>query len=121
MFLPVGMAALPVAMAEVADLRARVRGLEQALVALAAGPTAGDPAGWAAAEADLADIGRLVRAGELPQAARQLREVLGVTWDQAHAAVRSWPTNPQPDLVRQVWLRRWLAEQRGPDADGDAG
>ena len=99
--------------AELAELRARVLMLEQALAAALnrmSGAGSGAADRGAALEA-VAEVDRLVNDGRAPEAARLYRELFGVTWDEAHAAVGRWHAARGEELARWLWLKRWVAAQ----------
>jgi hypothetical protein len=102
--------------AELAELRLRVLMLEQALAAALSRLSAagiGEVDQGAAHEA-VVEVGRLVACGRAPEAARRYRELFGVTWDEAHAAVARWHAARGEELARRLWLKRWVEAQTGP-------
>jgi hypothetical protein len=60
------------------------------------------------ARQEAARIDALVRQGRQPEAARVLREVAGVTWDQAHDVTRRWQASPLEQTVRWLQLTQLL-------------
>jgi hypothetical protein len=101
--------------AELFELRARVLLLEQALwIALSRLPAAdGKAVDQSAAQEAIAEVGRLIGSGRAPEAARRYRELFGVSWDEAHAAVAKWQSARGEELARRLWLKRWIEAQSG--------
>jgi hypothetical protein len=65
----------------------------------------------------MAEVAALRQAGDLPNAARLYRQETGVTWDEAHAAIRDWTNNAPERKVRAI-----LRSLKGPvltEADAD--
>lgn len=63
----------------------------------------------------VAEIDRLVKQNQQPAAARVIREMSGVTWDQAHYISNCWASMQSHQKVR--WLRlNQLANQVAPAA-----
>ncbi len=97
----------------IAELRARLSVLEKALV-VALSQLASTDAGAAdqvAAREGVSEVGQLIDSGHAPTAARRYRELFGVTWDEAHAAVRRWQPARREELVQRLWLKRWVDAQ----------
>ncbi|MGL4551333.1 MAG: hypothetical protein ACRC33_09100 [Gemmataceae bacterium] len=116
---------LPVA-AESGDLVARVRRLEHALALSLevtqllierleaklgpgfVGEELGRVSGGGDVRSDVARIDDLVRHGKQAEAARHFRELAGVTWDEAHNAIRRWQPASLETTIRSIQVAKWL-------------
>jgi hypothetical protein len=95
----------------VAPLRVRLDALEAELDRVAAkiGINWGDH--W------MAQVEALRQAGDLEKAGKVYRELAGVTWDQAHDAIRDWGKNAPERKVRAILLS--LNQPRAVGAGAD--
>ena len=53
-------------------------------------------------------IDQLVRQGQHPAAAREVRDLFQVSWDEAHALVKSWNGLSRAEQLRAAKLARFL-------------
>jgi hypothetical protein len=63
-------------------------------------------------------IDQLVREGQHPAAAREVRELFQITWDEAHALVKIWKSLSRAEQLRAAKLARFLHRL---DGSGSAG
>jgi hypothetical protein len=56
----------------------------------------------------LAAIDQLVRQGQHPAAAREVRDLFQVSWDEAHALVKGWNGLSRVEQLRAAKLARFL-------------
>jgi hypothetical protein len=55
----------------------------------------------------VAEIDRLIKDGHQPAAARAIREMCGVTWDQAHYITNRWPSLQAKQKIRWLQLNQF--------------
>jgi hypothetical protein len=120
-------------MADLSDSRARVDQLERALTLTFGllhdllerlesklGPRFLDPElerltqGVSSGREAVAEIDALIKEGQQPKAARLVRELGGITWDQAHALIGRWNSYPMEQRLRWVQLARWVKVLSAP-------
>lgn len=53
-------------------------------------------------------LSALLKQGQASTAARVFREVTGVTWDEAHAAMKRWDEHSSEEKTRWLRLVRWM-------------
>lgn len=62
-------------------------------------------------------IDELIRTGQHPAAARDIRELFRVTWDAAHALSKTWHQYSREQLLRSVRLARFMSRlEARPDS-----
>jgi len=108
------------------DILMRIRNLETALTAsmnviqslvqkleakLGPGFLGDDFIGFADLSRDSADqlaqIDQLIKEGKQPAAARLVREMAGITWDQAHYATQHWLAMSREKKIRWLQFTQW--------------
>jgi hypothetical protein len=70
--------------------------------------------GTSSGREEVAEIDALIKQGQQPKAARLVRELGGITWDEALALIARWHSYTVEQRLRWVQLARWLKMMSSP-------
>jgi hypothetical protein len=59
------------------------------------------------AEAQIVRIDQLLKQGDQPTAARELRDAAGITWDEAHLITGNWSSYSRDQKLQWIQVHQW--------------
>lgn len=77
-------------------------------------------AGGSNAKEHVHQLDALVQQGQKPKAARQFRELSGVSWDQAHDFIGRWSSYSFDQKVRCIQISQWVQTLSAESIDKDS-